>query len=566
MSENTTVSIKMIELKKITSESNRKYTKDDGFEQLMGSIQKHGIIEPPVLRFTGAMKMECYNVIAGRRRIEAAKRLGRKEELCIVYVKEDSRNNEEIALAENINRQEMHPLDEAALFQHMADNGSTVEEISKYYARSQSAIYKRLRLSGLDEELKGMFRDGIINIAGAAVLAELPEGDQKVFFKLNKNKDKEIEKSAIFQFVNKKQRFTIKECIKGCTNCSKRTHNQGNELFDEYQHLDDVCLDADCYRVKWYEMISAAILIQIKQMTEGGVQTDNKVYFTGGIPELLYKKATHVNLENIRYDILRDKDYDFTGETNKKKNACWKVHCDYNGKIDVRRVGYKERLQREKTIVDDDKSSNVNVNDYGRETMKVLADYNGITSQELAKKLKDKKISDYNFRNDIKDMVFERVIERRIELEKTGKEPPHDYLTMFMRLADEEIYGDKSFLERNFNDVQKKWYKSLFGEKTIKQIFDGLSGEAQQLFHFLMLSIGFSREAPDLDELKNIDKKDNIFWQYASMSIDEYKELYFDAANEVTEKALKPKEKKEAKKKAGEKAAAAHGDSNEEDS
>ena len=64
-----------------------------------------------------------------------------------------------------------------------------------------------------------------------------------------------------------------------------------------------------------------------------------------------------------------------------------------------------------------------------------------------------------------------------------------------------------------------------------------------------MLCIGFSRDVPDLEELKDINKE-NIFWEYAAMSKDEYRDMYLQAAKEVTANALdsKPKKNKKTKK------------------
>ena len=556
MSKETTVSFKTVPLKNIISESNRKHTKDDGFEQLKSSIEKHGIIQPPVLRSLD--ENDEYRVIAGRRRIEASRQLEREEEYCIVYSKDDPRSDEEIALSENVNRLEMHPLDEAALFQAQADKGAGIEEIAKYYARSPSAIYKRLRLAGLTDELKTNFRDGKINIAGAAVLAELPEEDQKNFHKIYNNKE-QIENVNVFQFVQKKQRYAIKESMKGCQNCPKRTHNQDNTLFDEFKNLNDVCLDAECYRLKWYEMIETALNIQITQYREAGLQTDDKIYFSGSVLEQMYKKASKARFntgegkQSVDFQVLQFKDYDFTNqETNKKKDACWKIRSDWNGLIEVRRVGYKERPRRVKTSEElenrmEGKSEVAKlIKNYGKETLEFVAvDYN-LKPAELADKLHKKNMSSYSFKSNILDLVCERVIAKRIELEKSGTEPPCEYLSMFLRAADDEGYSSNTFIEKEFSADQKKWFKDLFGDTNIAKISVGLPEQAHKFFHFLLLCVGLSRDVPDLEDLKDIDKKENIFWQYASMSKDEYTDIYMEAAKEVTAKTL-PKEKEKAK-------------------
>ena len=555
-----------IPLEKIICESNRKYTKDNDFDQLHNSVMTYGIIQAPVVR---RMEDGQFKVIAGRRRIEAARILKFVSVNCEVREADDPVDDEEIALTENVNRQDMHPLDEAGAFKRMADNGNSVEEIARYYARSPAAIYKRLRLCGLTEELKMMFRDGQLNIAGAAVLAELPEDDQKDFYELYGKNDiiKEIEHGQIYQFVNKKQRYVIKKCMQGCEECKKRTHNENNELFAEFKHLGDVCLDAECYRKKWLEMLEAKLGEQEIQFKEAGVQTDSKIKFAGGVLELLYKKATYVNIKDnyglqIKYEVLRDKDYAFSGETDRKKDACWFVHNDCNGAINVRRFGYKAKPPKEEKTKPESGSTagkssvgvikKEDIKNYGEEAIEAVATDRGIAPNDLVKQLKEKKIFAHEFQNDIDDCIKERVIARKIEAAKKRLQPAGDYLSVFLRLLNGYIYTC-DFSEKAFNAWQKQWLEDLIGS-SLSKLSERLSDEVQQLFHFLILSIGFDEVEVPLPEESKEDKEKNIFWHYAAMSEDEYHAMYIEAAKEVTANALDPK-----KKKNGKKAAAPHG-------
>ena len=562
-----------IPLEEIICESNRKYTKENDFDQLLNSIMTYGIIQAPVVR---RMEDGQFKVIAGRRRIEAARVLKFTSVNCEVREANDPVDDEEIALTENVNRQDMHPLDEAGAFRRMADNGNSVEEIARYYARSPAAIYKRLRLCGLIEELKRMFRDGLLNIASAAVLAELPEDDQKDFYELygkndKENEIKEIEHGKIYQFVNKKQRYVIKKCMQGCEECKKRTHNEDNELFVEFENMSDVCLDAECYRKKWLEMLEVKLGEQEIQFKEAEVQTDSKIYFTGGVLELLYKKAAYVNIKDnyglqIKYEVLRDKDYIFSGETGRKKDACWSVNVDYNGAINVRRFGYKAKPPKEEKAKSESggtsgKSSvgvvkKEDIKNYGTEAIEAVAADRGMAPTELVKQLKEKKIFAYEFQNDIDDDIKERVIARKIEAAKKRSHPAGDYLSVFLRLLNEHVYGC-DFIETHFNVWQKQWLEDLIG-CSLSKLSERLSDEVQQLFHFLILSIGFDDVEVPLPEISKEDKEQNIFWHYAAMSEEEYRAMYIEAAKEVASDALDPK-----KKKNGKKAAALHGDDGE---
>ena len=547
--------LKSIPLDKISCESNRKYTKDEGFKQLQNSIKQYGIIQPPTIR---QIDDDQLKVIAGRRRIEAARQLGHTHADCIVKDADDPVDDDEIALIENVNRQEMHPLDEAAGFKRMADAGNPIEEIARYYARSPSAIYKRLRLCGLIEELKVMLRDEKICIAGAALLAELPEEDQRDFFAQYGNKNYAIHANVMRDFIQKKQTYVIKKCMKDCEGCNKRTHNEGNELFEEYQHLEDVCLDSDCYRVKWYEMLEARLQEQMIQLQEAGVQTDNKIYFSGGTPEKLYKKAASVNIsypdgQHQKLEILRDKDYEFISETNRKKNACWRI-AEANEGIIVHRIGYNEKPPKEKEV-----KSRKSVKDYGREAVEAAAADRGIKPDELVIKLEEKKIDSYDINSRVGDLVYKLIIAKQIELVKSG-EDTCDYLSLFLLLAEDEMcLSGVSFKQKYFNKEQNQWYQDLIGKKNICQISIGLDDTAQQLFHFLLLSIGLGN-IPDIEDLEFIEKTDNVFWKYAGMSKDEYRDLYLEVSKKVIAEALDSKPKKNGKKKDTEKVDAPYGE------
>jgi ParB/RepB/Spo0J family partition protein len=556
-----------VSLDDIISEDNRKYTNEEGFDQLVNSIAQYGIIEPPVLR---RQKDGKFKIIAGRRRIAAARQIGSMKAAyglfplkCMVIQYDDLSDDEELALTENVNRLNMHPLDEAAAFGRMAKKGATVEEISKYYARSPSAIYQRLRIGGLAEELKGVFRDGRMNISAAAVLAELPDEDQKEFFekycRLEEGEEYDedihnISPHEVCVFYEKKRRFTIKEIMAaGCDGCAKRTHNSGNTLFEEYDYLDDVCFDGDCYRRKWKGIIEAALAKEHGAMK--GIPTDNKILFDG-IPELLYKKATHAEFffadEEARFEVLREKDYEFDRGTKRKNGCCWEILTDYHGALEVRRIGYNQRPPKENNGIKEFEGKttdkNTLVNDYGSETMNALAKSRDIPTKELTEKIRKEFNTGWNFKGDIARAVYYDVIERRVTAEKDGVEPPEDlYFTMFLEELEEEVgytMEEDGFTDKSLNNPQKDWLKKLTGWDSLKKGALSLDDEVLKVFHFLLISYGFLNDVPDLDDLKGKKYKDSIFWKYARISADEYRELYLKKAEEIAAKALEPKTKK----------------------
>jgi ParB/RepB/Spo0J family partition protein len=535
----------MLSLNLIRNESNRKHTNDDSFGQFVESVRKHGIIEPPIVRALGP---GGYRTVAGRRRIEAARALGHETVWCEVMEADDPRSDDEIAATENINRLDMHPLDEAALFAGMAERGATVEEIARRYARSPSAIYKRLRLAGLAEELKAMFRDGVLGIGSAAVLAELPEEDQEAFFSQYGTKWGEIPSNWVMTFVGKRQRFTITEGMAGCEDCARRTHNQNNELFDEFQYMEDVCMDADCYRRKWKAIIEKALA----DCCDPGLPTDAKIIFRGAIPELLYKRATHVEFfvadKDTRFEVIRDNDYEITGGTKKKTGACWLVHTAYDGETTAERVGYKLRPPAEKQEKGKGSAAAGLVERYGRETLEAVAAERGDTAESLARKLEEKGNS-YRFNDMIGERVLGRAIARRVEAEASGELPPRDYFSMFLRYLDGQAYLNDW---KDLSGGRKKWLRDLTGKESLAGLARALSDHAQRHFHFLLLACGALKDdIPNLGGIEDIEKSASLFWEYAGMEKEEYRALWLEEAKAATARALGPKPKGGGKKKAG---------------
>jgi len=579
MSKESAVVLKLVPLEKIVSESNRRNTKEDGFEQLKSSIEKVGIIQPPLLRCDGAY----FTVIAGRRRLAAALSLDKKEEYCLVYPVDDPRDDEEIALTENVNRQEMHPLDEALLFKSRADKGMNVSEIAQYFARSPAAIYKRLRLCGLITELKDLFRDGRFDIADAALLAELPQDDQMEFYEQHKSitdmdseigKEIKINKNDITTFIYKKQKFRIFKCMQGCENCDKRTHNDGNELFEEYDYLKDVCLFSECYLTKWQKMIGMELETQTIQLTEAGVRTDDKIFFSDGVPKQIYEKASFVMFPGCsKYAVMKRKDYDFSGETNRKKDACWEIKTDYKGVLSVRRIGYSKRVKmpaREKPAAGEDGGNATSkknearlIEEYGKEILDAVAEDRGAQPLEIAETIDKKCQFQGTFEGEIEDEIYRRIISRNVALDEnteTSSVIQVNYMSIFLELINEDIYMSGSLIEKEFNKEQKEMYKELVSDPVV-DILASIPQNVQKLFHFyLIFNDEFRRQVPGrecFDKKHNIDN--NLFLKYACMNREEYKTLYLEVAKEVANKILGDKKKSELIK-ADKKAAAPHGE------
>lgn len=128
----------------------RKAFEQDKLEELTESIRKYGVIQPIIVRKDN----DIYTIIAGERRWRACKNANIKSIPCIVRDIEN-RNASEIALIENIQREDLNPIDEANAYDYIMDRyGITQEEVSNIVGKSRVYVTNIMRLSNLDSYVK----------------------------------------------------------------------------------------------------------------------------------------------------------------------------------------------------------------------------------------------------------------------------------------------------------------------------------------------------------------------------------------------------------------------------
>ena len=140
---------------------------EEKIEELADSIREYGLIQPIVVKLN---KNGFYTIIAGERRWRAARRAGLKEIPAVI--KDVSEQTEkEITLIENIQRENLNPLEEAAgIKELMQDYDLTQEDVAKKIGRSRSAVANILRLLNLPDEIQKMIKDGKISLGHAKAL------------------------------------------------------------------------------------------------------------------------------------------------------------------------------------------------------------------------------------------------------------------------------------------------------------------------------------------------------------------------------------------------------------
>lgn len=146
----------------------RKNFDDEALEDLADSIREHGIIQPLTVR---RLSSGYYQIIAGERRWRAAKKAGLRE-VPAVIIEADDRKVMELGLIENLQREDLNPMEEAEGYQVLlTDYGMTQEEVARRMGKSRPAITNALRLTALPPEVRELLISGQLSAGhGRAVL------------------------------------------------------------------------------------------------------------------------------------------------------------------------------------------------------------------------------------------------------------------------------------------------------------------------------------------------------------------------------------------------------------
>ncbi len=156
----------------------RTHFSHDELEELMGSIKEHGLLQPLVVTPAGADG--SYQLIAGERRFRAMSILG--EKTVPVIIREATEQQQlELAIIENIQRQELNALEEATAYARLADEfGLTQEEISQKVGKSRSQVANTIRLLMLPKEIRDAVTEGKISASNARTLLALPTDEERL--------------------------------------------------------------------------------------------------------------------------------------------------------------------------------------------------------------------------------------------------------------------------------------------------------------------------------------------------------------------------------------------------
>ncbi|MBR6955816.1 MAG: ParB/RepB/Spo0J family partition protein, partial [Firmicutes bacterium] len=154
----------------------RKIFDEEKIAELAASIKENGIIQPLIVRKKG----KGYEIVAGERRWRASVKAELKEVPCIVRELDDEQNML-LAIVENMQREDLNPMEEAeGLNQMIAAYGLTQEQVSKSIGKSRPYIANSLRLLKLPEEIRDLISDGSLSAGHGRTLVSVPDEARQI--------------------------------------------------------------------------------------------------------------------------------------------------------------------------------------------------------------------------------------------------------------------------------------------------------------------------------------------------------------------------------------------------
>ncbi|MGY3571160.1 ParB/RepB/Spo0J family partition protein [Vibrio sp. SCSIO 43135] len=190
----------------------RKDMSAEALEELAASIQSQGIIQPIVVR---PVSEDHYEIIAGERRWRAARQAGLKRVPCLIKKVED-RAAIAMALIENIQREDLNVIEEAQALERLQDEFTlTHQQVAEVIGKSRAAVSNLLRLNQLENDVKRLVSDNLLDMGHARALLAL-EGEQQI---------------ELAQHVAKKQ-LTVRQTEQLVKKCLQSPSEQENQPED----------------------------------------------------------------------------------------------------------------------------------------------------------------------------------------------------------------------------------------------------------------------------------------------------------------------------------------------
>jgi ParB family chromosome partitioning protein len=256
------VDFKHIALAEIKADPNqpRKVFDDLAMQELTASVKEKGVLQPILIRPNG----KGFILVCGERRFRAATSAGLKEVPAVIRELNDDEALE-LQIIENLQRKDVHPLEEAVAFKSLVENKTRplpVEEVAAKVGKSVFFVRQRMRLNTLIAEWQDVFYKNKIHVTIALSIAQIPEKDQKQLHDQKVNK-KNLSDPNYFPSISNHDLDSLQRKLKtapfdtkdttlnpkmgACTSCP--FNSAVASLFPE-EAKDPICNSAPCYTVK----------------------------------------------------------------------------------------------------------------------------------------------------------------------------------------------------------------------------------------------------------------------------------------------------------------------------
>ena len=248
--------IKISEIDPNMGQPRKKFDEDELLE-LAESIKIHGVIQPIILTKRG----KRYEIIAGERRWRASKLAGLVKIPAIIREYTD-KEIMEVSLIENIQRQDLNPIEEALAFKNLIDEYKMKQDdLAERVSKSRSAITNALRLLKLDDKVKAMLAEGLISTGHARALLAVEDKNkqqilatkifdeklsvretEKLVKQIIENKEHKKEEKSSEKLIYKKLEDSLKSIIGSKVSIKGRDNGKGKIEIDYYsiEELDRI--------------------------------------------------------------------------------------------------------------------------------------------------------------------------------------------------------------------------------------------------------------------------------------------------------------------------------------
>lgn len=250
------------------SRTNRTRFNSEKMAELVKSVKAKGVIQPILMRpITPTEEDPCsFEIVAGERRFRASELANLNTIPAVVRVLTDAQAAE-IQVIENLQREDVHPLEEAMGYQElMMKHGYDADQLAEKISKSRSYIYGRLKLCALTPDAREFFFDDKLPASTALLVARIPVPSLQVkavreILRIDSTYEQEpMSYRSAVQFVQNRYMLNLEDApfsatdakllatAGSCAKCPKRTGNQP-EIFTDVSSAD-VCTDPDCFSEK----------------------------------------------------------------------------------------------------------------------------------------------------------------------------------------------------------------------------------------------------------------------------------------------------------------------------